>query len=205
MKPEKIEMILSAACQLFAESDFHNVSMADVAASAGVGKGTLYNYFQSKDDLYFSILQSRLEKLLDVLEKAYRKRDDFIRNLRSLILHLYSFMSKYRYFHQIWNREENSLEQKNNTVIIEIRNKILDLIRRVLIQGQNEKLFKKSVDIDISVQLIYCMINYLSINNHTGDTKEIRIDSLMEILLTGIGIKEIDTSVHYEVYIHESK
>lgn len=205
MKPEKIERILSAACQLFAESDFHSVSMEDVAVFAGVGKGTLYNYFQSKDDLYFSILQSRLEKLLGVLEKAYSKRDDFIRNLRSLILHLYSFMSKYRYFHQIWNREENSLEQKNNTVILEIRNKILDLIRRVLIQGQNEKLLKNSMDIDISVQLIYCMINYLSINNQAGQTKEIRIDSLMEILLTGIGKKDIDTSVHYEEYKHESR
>ena len=205
MKPEKIERILSAACQLFAESDFHNVSMEEVAVSAGVGKGTLYNYFQSKDDLYFSILQSRLEKLLGVLEKAYSNRDDFIRNLRSLILHLYSFMSKYRYFHQIWNREENSLEQNNNTVILEMRNKILDLIRRVLIQGQNEKLLKKSIDIDISVQLIYCMINYLSINKNIGHTKEIRIDSLMEILLTGIGIQEIDTSVHYEEYKHDSK
>jgi len=205
MKPEKNERILSAACQLFAESDFHNVSMEDVAVSAGVGKGTLYNYFQSKDDLYFSILQSRLEKLLDVLEKAYSNRDDFIRNLRSLILHLYLFMSKYRYFHQIWNREENSLKQKNNTVILELRNKILDLIRRVLFQGQNEKLLKKNVNIDISVQLIYCMINYLSINNHTVDKKEMRIDSLMEILLNGIGIKEIDTSVHYKEYKHDSR
>lgn len=205
MKPEKIERILSAACQLFAESDFHNVSMEEVAISAGVGKGTLYNYFQSKDDLYFSILQSRLEKLLEVLENAYSNRCDFIRNLRSLILHLYSFMSKYRYFHQIWNREENSLEQKNNTVILDMRNKILTLIRRVLIQGQNEKLLKKSIDIDISVKFIYCMINYLSKDNNAGYMKEIRIDSLMQILLTGIGIKEIDTSVHYEEFKHDSK
>ena len=205
MKPEKIEKILSAACQLFAESDFHNVSMEDVAASAGVGKGTLYNYFQSKDDLYFSILQSRLEKLLDVLENAYSNRNDFIRNLRSLIIHLHSFMSKYCHFHQIWNREENSLEQNNNTIILEMRNKILDLIRRVLIQGQNEKLLKISIDIDTSVQLIYCMINYLPFNKNIGQTKNIRIDSLMEILLTGIGIKNIDISVHYEEYKHESR
>ena len=205
MKTEKVERILSAACQLFAGDDFQNVSMEDVAVSAGVGKGTLYNYFQSKDDLYFSILQSRLEKLLKVLEKAYSNRNDFIRNLRSLILHLYKFMAKHPYFHQIWNREENSLERKNNTVILEMRNKILELIRRVLIQGEKEKLLKQSIDIDISVQLIYCMINYLSKNKNNEYMNDIRVDSLMQILLTGIGIEEIDTSVHYEEYKHDSK
>ena len=205
MKTEKVERILSAACQLFAGDDFQNVSMEDVAVSAGVGKGTLYNYFQSKDDLYFSILQSRLEKLLKVLEKAYSNRNDFIRNLRSLILHLYKFMAKHPYFHQIWNREENSLERKNNTVILEMRNKILELIRRVLIQGEKEKLLKQSIDIDISVQLIYCMINYLSKNKNGEYMNDIRVDSLMQILLAGIGIEEIDTSVHYEEYKHDSK
>ncbi len=205
MKTEKVERILYAACQLFAESDFQNVSMEEVAVSAGVGKGTLYNYFQSKEDLYFSILQSRLEKLLEVLEKAYSNRNDFIRNLRSLILHLYKFMAKHSYFHQIWNREENSLERKNNTVILEMRNKILGLIRRVLIQGEKEKLLKQNIDIEISVHLIYCMINHLYENKNSGHMKEIRIDSLMQILLTGIGINEIDTSVHYEEFKHDSK
>ncbi len=203
MKPEKIEVILSAACQLFAENNFQNVSMEEVAVSAGVGKGTLYNYFQSKDDLYFSILRFRLEKLLAVLEEAYSNRDDFLRNLRSLILHLYSFMSKYHYFHRIWIREENSLEQKNNTVILEMRNKILNLIRRVLLQGQYEKLLKKSISMDTSVELIYCIINYMPMNRNPKNKKNITIDFLMEILLTGIGIKYLDISVHYKEYKHE--
>ena len=205
MKTEKVERILSAACRLFAENNFHNVSMEEVSVSAGVGKGTLYNYFQSKDDLYFSILKARLEKLLSVLEKAYSSRDDFTRNLRSLILHLYSFMSKYHYFRQIWIREENNLEKKNSTVILEMRNKILDIIRRILLQGQKETLLKSSIDIDISVQMIYCIINYLPTSQNSGQRRGVTIDSLMEILLTGIGVKDINTSVHYEEYKHESR
>ena len=48
---EKRDEILAAAEKEFARRDFHLVLMDDVAARAGVGKGTLYRYFPTKDEL----------------------------------------------------------------------------------------------------------------------------------------------------------
>lgn len=54
--PEQAEKILAAAGRLFATHRFHEVRMEDLAAAAGVGKGTLYRYFKDKEELYLALL-----------------------------------------------------------------------------------------------------------------------------------------------------
>jgi membrane fusion protein (multidrug efflux system) len=58
----KREAILAAASDEFAERDFHAVLMEDVAARAGVGKGTLYRYFPTKEELFVSSVARRLDE-----------------------------------------------------------------------------------------------------------------------------------------------
>ncbi len=61
----KRERILAAALKLFAHEPYQAVTMDRVAEAAGVAKGTLYLYFQSKDALYLGVLS-------DGLDTAYR-------------------------------------------------------------------------------------------------------------------------------------
>jgi AcrR family transcriptional regulator len=49
--------MLEAASRLFSKHRFHQVRMEDVAAEAGVGKGTIYRYFDDKDELYLALLE----------------------------------------------------------------------------------------------------------------------------------------------------
>ena len=68
MKPlsmEKRERILDAATDLFGSRPYHKVLLSDVASTAGVGKGTLYLYFESKDELYLSVLFRGFAQLLE--------------------------------------------------------------------------------------------------------------------------------------------
>ncbi|OQA01276.1 MAG: HTH-type transcriptional repressor KstR2 [Planctomycetes bacterium ADurb.Bin401] len=59
--------ILSEALNLFAEKGFHSVSMQDIAAGAGFGVGTLYNFFQSKEQLFEDLMNDCAEKIYQVL------------------------------------------------------------------------------------------------------------------------------------------
>jgi AcrR family transcriptional regulator len=56
-RSEKHEKIIRAAARMFAQKGFFNTSIAEIAAEAGVGKGTIYEYVSSKDDLFFSVFE----------------------------------------------------------------------------------------------------------------------------------------------------
>lgn len=50
-KQEKMDHISAAALKVFRKNGYHNTKMADIAIQAGVGKGTLYEYFKNKVDI----------------------------------------------------------------------------------------------------------------------------------------------------------
>ena len=59
---EKRERILDAATQLFARSGFDRTDVGRIAAAAGIAKGSLYNYFESKEDLFGFVCRQALER-----------------------------------------------------------------------------------------------------------------------------------------------
>ncbi len=65
----KREIILKAAIKVFAEKGYHSSRTADISSEAGVAYGSLYHYFQSKDDILLSIFRERWQLLLDKVKK----------------------------------------------------------------------------------------------------------------------------------------
>jgi AcrR family transcriptional regulator len=74
--PSKIQRILEAAAQLFVERHYHEVRMDDVAAKAGVAKGTIYFHFKDKDDLYQALTLDSLKKLNKRIREALQGLED---------------------------------------------------------------------------------------------------------------------------------
>src|ERR1041384_4961539 len=56
---ERPEEILTAALEVFGEDGFTHATLDSVARKAGVSKGTLYLYFDSKDDLFREMLRGK--------------------------------------------------------------------------------------------------------------------------------------------------
>ncbi|MDN5345160.1 MAG: hypothetical protein PWQ18_1274 [Clostridia bacterium] len=65
---DKRQHILAAATGVFASQGFYRAKIADIAAAAGVGKGTVYEYFRSKKDLFQQLLLHQLTVYLDYLQ-----------------------------------------------------------------------------------------------------------------------------------------
>ena len=68
-KPDRVDQILDAALRLFAREGFHAASMDDLVAESGLSKGSLYWYFESKDDIVFGVLKRMFEAELQGLEQ----------------------------------------------------------------------------------------------------------------------------------------
>ena len=56
-KNEKKNQIIEAAAQIFAKNGFSGTIMAEIAHCAGIGKGTIYEYFKSKEELFFAVFE----------------------------------------------------------------------------------------------------------------------------------------------------
>jgi AcrR family transcriptional regulator len=56
--------VMEAAAQVFAERGFRGASVAGIVRRAGLSKGALYWYFDSKEDLFFALLEERLDRPL---------------------------------------------------------------------------------------------------------------------------------------------
>ncbi len=67
LPPEQQQAIVRAARDEFAGRGFHDASLNRVIEAAGISKGSMYYYFDGKEDLYTYIVQTDLEQLFDRL------------------------------------------------------------------------------------------------------------------------------------------
>ena len=54
---DKKDRMVEAAAMLFAQNGYAGTSVADIAIKAAIGKGTVYEYFDSKEDLFFAVFE----------------------------------------------------------------------------------------------------------------------------------------------------
>lgn len=84
-KEVKKQEILLAAMKVFARKGVANTKMADVAEEAGIGKGTIYEYFKNKDDIFAEAFHHFMEQMDTVMAKRLFKIYDPIEKIAALI------------------------------------------------------------------------------------------------------------------------
>ena len=71
--PKTKEMLIDVARRLFARNGVENTTMNDIALASGKGRRTLYTYFKSKNDVYWAVIESELDHLLQRLSEVANK------------------------------------------------------------------------------------------------------------------------------------
>lgn len=68
------QKLVDVARQLFAKKGIENTTMNDIAVASGKGRRTLYTHFKSKEDVYYAVIASELERLSDKLDEVAAKK-----------------------------------------------------------------------------------------------------------------------------------
>ena len=104
---EKRQEILKAALELITEHGFHGAPIAAIAARAGVGAGTIYRYFATKDILIAELFQELHDKicedLLEDYEVAQTFRERFLHLSTTLLRYFITHPQEFRYLEQYHN------------------------------------------------------------------------------------------------------
>ena len=64
------QKLVDVARQLFAKNGIANTTMNDIAVASGKGRRTLYTYFSRKEDVYYAVIESELDRLSEKLEEV---------------------------------------------------------------------------------------------------------------------------------------
>ncbi len=152
-REKKREKIIEAAAELFSNKHYHEVMMDDVARLISVAKGTVYNYFSSKEELYFTIMRTRMESLLSLLKTRIESEKSSIDSLRAFVVHLYMFMMKHRKFFLIYQRETLNKQNSFCEDLLSLEKQMRLMIMQVVTKGETEGVFRK-VDEEFAISLI---------------------------------------------------
>jgi AcrR family transcriptional regulator len=89
-------LIGDAAKKLFSDNLFENVTVEDIARAAEFGKGTLYQYFESKEEILVFVLCRGMEELCDKIRSMCLEEKDIIKSIRELVRVDYEFLAAYK-------------------------------------------------------------------------------------------------------------
>jgi AcrR family transcriptional regulator len=138
--PKRGQQILDSAAQLFARHRYHEVRMDDIAAHAGVAKGTLYRYYRDKENLYLALTIHGIHRLYEESQGQIFGPGDPDQKLREFITRIVLYYEQYPYFLELIQRIETSGSTASVSALQEIRTQwyhlVTDLIRQINDAGQ---------------------------------------------------------------------
>ena len=95
LRPERFDLILDAACREFARKGFERANIAAVAETVGVGKGTIYNYVSSKEELFLAALRRTVHALLGFLSERVPADASPVERMRAYLRAHLAFMASH--------------------------------------------------------------------------------------------------------------
>jgi TetR/AcrR family transcriptional regulator len=101
--------ILEKAEKIFALKGFHDVTMAEIAAASGFSTGSLYQFFEGKENLYSTMIIEKLDLMHGEVRKETDAAGDVIDKIEMLIYAHLQFIEKNRDFCRLFIRGENAI------------------------------------------------------------------------------------------------
>lgn len=130
---QKRKDILGAAERLFATKPFHEVKLQDVASDARVGKGTIYVYFSSKEDLYRSLMCEGIGELVDRLRQRIVPEDQSsMESLRRIIAELVTFAGSRP---TLFQTARAIVHGQYDQTLAKLHTQMIDVIEQVIRRG----------------------------------------------------------------------
>jgi AcrR family transcriptional regulator len=185
VKTQRKELaILDAASRVFAVRPFHEVLIDAIASDARIGKGTIYRYFETKEDLYFATVVHVMENLATELEARARAESSASRRLEAIATVILERFWERRYLLPFFQRDERfpTLEVE----LIKRREPILRVVQEAILAGIEQREFR-GIDARIGADLFLGMVRALNLFHTEGDRLEDLVAQLMSVFLRGVG------------------
>jgi AcrR family transcriptional regulator len=150
--------ILSAAEKVFAAKGFFTTTMNDIAREAEFGTGTLYKYFRSKEDLYFTLIDEKVEEVNRLVKSELSQKTSVVERIKKVLRLQFEFIERNRDFFRIYiserNRFEWTVKDDLGKGIHEKMVTYINVLAEVMRQGIEEGEFRPLDPVDLAHALV---------------------------------------------------
>lgn len=188
---DKRDLILKAATKVFAQNGFFNSQVADVARVAGVAAGTVYLYFQGKDDLLVSIFERSMQNVLDEGRKATEGIADPAERLRRIAhLHLERLGrdKDLAVVFQVELRQSVKFMERFSESFLQ---DYFKLIRQAIADGQHSGAFRKDISPTTATKIFFGALDEMATNWVLSRRKydlAAEADAVADLFLNGVSL-----------------
>jgi len=182
------ESILAASKELFSRFGFKKTAVDDIAKKARVAKGTIYNYFRSKEEIYQDLLQREGKILIVKMREAMGGQKTTQLKLREMIIAKIKYYKELSLLYEINRQRAEDILPFVEKEREEIARQELNVIKEILEEGESNSVFQV-MNIPATAKAIVAAINGLEIGwtlemELEGATAE--LDDLLQILFRGL-------------------
>jgi AcrR family transcriptional regulator len=149
--------ILHSAMELFGDRGFDDVPIDEVAARAGVGKGSVYRQFGSKEQLYAASVIEGFVQLRGQIETALGSASSLPERIGTIVRHTLSFFWNRRQFFVLL-RDPAKLPRAQEIRYRRERGQLSYLISGVLREGAAGRVIRNDLDFDLLAESLLGMM-----------------------------------------------
>jgi AcrR family transcriptional regulator len=149
-KPNAKERILEAALEVFSHKGFHPATMDEISDKAGVGKGTLYRYFETKEKLFAELVRLRLEELGATAGSVIDGRDDVLTMISKCIRMYFEFFDRNQRLYRLIIQEQLDLGEHSPDEYFRKVMRAIPNLKRKVYEGTQQGILK-----DVDFQTVF--------------------------------------------------
>ena len=179
------DRILRAAETIFARHDYHEVQMDDVVAACGVGKGTVYRYFPSKQELYLAVIFDGIERLRAELEAAVRTEEAPASKIRHIVHRTLAYFWDRQFFFALIHRSEHKPDGearewfRHREALAAV---VQETVAAAMAAGHARRL-----DPRIAAEMLLGMMRGVNRYRTTDDQLDDLVDAVVDVFMCGVG------------------
>ncbi len=183
---EKKGLIVEAAMDVFSRLPFHQVKMEEVAERAGVGKGTIYEYFSGKDELFFAVVEAGSRMYLAEVITGLDAVGGAAAQLQTFFSRHLAFIDKHAGAARLLASERRIPHPDLTETMLSSRRLLLDLIASLIKKGMAEGEFRP-VDTQLAAHVVLGTMTALWVSVLLGERSAGDIEATSAKILDLLG------------------
>jgi len=189
-KRDRREAIMRAAEKLFTGPRFHEITLDHVVEEAGVGKGTVYRYFENKDDLFFQTATRGFDEMCELLVRKVPEEAPFADRLLSACVEISAFFKRRRKLFRMMQSEEARMHWRRPEIRerwLARRRRLVSAVAEILRQGVRGGKVRHDVRPDILAAFLLGMLRARARDMTDVPERERSLKRVVDLFLAGAG------------------